>query len=145
MITAARMPADMTFSVSRTELLLKSRHFPEDRALAKFPYQVDSRGVFAPLKGFTEAMKIELPDVTWANADCLTSLCTEIGFDSLRDVISKSVSGDESLEGIPVHQLENVRTFFAELDFAIPMSDNCFKIVATRRQWMAIIQNRCSG
>jgi hypothetical protein len=109
---------------------LKCRHLLEDPAFAKSHYHVKSSVTPAAFKQFVETIQGEVPNVTQANADDLTSLCSDFGFDDLREAIAKTVSGASDLEGTPIHYPENVQTLFPGLDSAIPMSGDYLEVLA---------------
>jgi hypothetical protein len=119
-----------TVSVPRISLFLECRYFLEDSVLAKSPYHIKSSVTPAALKQFDETLQGEPSAVTCANAEDLASLCTEFGFDNMRDAIAKFPSGDADSEGIPARHQEDSQVLLAEFDAMIPIADDHFEMSA---------------
>jgi hypothetical protein len=114
LITTETVLDDTPISVPRIDLFLTCGCFPQDPAPAKSPYRAKSS--VAP-----EAIQGQFLDGTSGNSNDLASLCAESGFEDLCNAIARFLSSDYDKDGLPVHDPENVRTLFAELDSPIPL------------------------
>jgi hypothetical protein len=80
---------DQTFSVGRTNLLMKCHKFLDRPNLLNAPYKVQSAVTAASFEHFVDVIEGSRPHVTASNASDLSLLCDEFGFVELGQQVSE--------------------------------------------------------